>query len=367
MPASDLSDTQPNAGIDETQPNLPQPGGKRNIPGWLPLLIAVVLIAAGLLAGYTSGMGLRYSTGKTVLEGQLTDQFKLGQQAVEAGQYEVARQHFEFVLNKDSNYPGIKDAMADLLLRMQITPTATYNPAPSVSPTLDTRGAEEQFKTAQDLLKAATPDWNAALAALDSLRKTSPEYLTAQVDGMYYTALYQRGYDEIRPTDCHDTNLNAGINDFTQAEHFGPLDNNALALRIYSRLYIAGASFWDQDWKSAQDLFSQVMAALPTLMDSSCLTASERYRQASLQYAEDLDNAGDACGAAEQYDNAFSVGSPDNEKYFPAATEAADQCSGGGNGGSSSQPDSSPTTETLAPPVETPTAPPVPSDTPAGG
>ena len=312
-------------------------------------MIAVGLVAIGLLSGYASGMGLRYSTQNNITAGQLTDQFKLGQQAVEAGNYEVARQHFEFVLQKDPNFPGIKAAYADLLLKMQTTPTFTYTPTTEISPTPDLRGADEQFKSAQDLLKAE--DWNGALAALDSLRKMAPEYHTTQVDGMYYTALYQRGLHEINPEKCVDSNLNAGIIDFTLAEHFGPLDNVAAGLRTTARLYIAGNSFWDQDWKQAQDLFFQAMSAYPNMRDSSCMTASERYRQATLQVAEDLTKAGDMCGAAEQYDLAFNVNSPDNEQYFPAATQAADEC----NGNNSQDQPSSSAQDTPVAPAETPT------------
>ncbi len=149
---------------------------------------------------------------------------------------------------------------------------------------------------------------------------------------MYYTALYQRGFNEIRPQeDCHATNLNGGINDFTQAEHFGPLDTTAIGLRVYSRLYIAGASYWDQDWNQAQDLFSQVKDAFPTLMDSSCATATERWRVATIKVAQELLDSGDVCGAADQFEAAFTVNSPDNGNYDGQAADARNECNGNSN------------------------------------
>ena len=352
----DRGTTQPNKSLDDTQPNPIGPGGKKNFPRGLPILIALALVVVGILGGYGSGMGVRYAIEKTAVHGEVADQFERGQQAAAAGQYENAQQYFKYVIDHDPNYPGIKTAMADLLLRMQLTPTATYTQTAVVSPTADTRSQQEQFQNAQALLAAGK--WNDALAALDSLRRSAPDYQTAQVDGMYYTALYQRAYYEVRPPDdCHNTNLNAAIIDYTQAEHFGPLDNVAKSLRTYARLYIAGSSYWDQDWKQAQDLFGQVKAAYPTLMDSSCMTATERWRQATIKYAQELADQGDMCRASDQYQAAFSVNSPDNQNYFPAATEAANQCQG------SSNPDVQPTVEaptpTLTPtagsPAETPT------------
>ena len=358
MPDPDLSETQPNGVSEDIQPNPVVRSGMKNLPRWLPLLILVGLIAIGLLGGYASGMGLRYSAENTVVTGQLADQFQLGKQACDAGQYEVCQKHYDYVMQKNPNYPGIQDAYKDLLYRMQTTPTLTFTPTPTITPTPDLRGADEQFKSAQDLMKAG--DWDGVLSKLDSLRKIAPTYQTAVVDGMYYAALYQRGWAKIRPNDCQNTNLEAGINDLTMAEHFGPLDSVAVSLRIYARVYIAGSSFWDQDWKQAQEYFAQVMAAFPNMMDASCTTATERWRQATIKYAEQLANEGDACGAAEQYNSAFTVNSPDNEAYFPAATEASDQCSGN-SGGGEEPPTTTPTGETLTPPVETPTFTPEPT------
>lgn len=354
MPEPDLSDTQPNDPLDDTQPSLPaEVAEKRGFPRWLPFLVLLLLVAGGLLGGYASGMGLRYSAQNTINNGLLDEQYKLCQQAMDTGQFEVARQHCEFVLQQNPNFPGIKTTYADLLLRMQVTPTFTYTPTEQISPTPDLRGADEQFNSAQEFLKAG--DWNGTLQALDTLRKIAPEYHTTQVDGMYYTALYQRAFNEIRPMDdCHKTNLNAGINDFTLAEHFGQLDNTADGLRIYSRLYIAGSSFWDQDWKQAQDLFSQVMAAFPNLMDSSCMTATERWRQATVKYANELANQGDMCGAADQYEAALTINSPDNQNFDGAAAEARAECEGNTNGGNEA-PSVTPTNETPIQPAETPT------------
>jgi tetratricopeptide (TPR) repeat protein len=324
-----MNDTQPNKVPHDTQP---VPKGKRKnqgLPRWLVAVCIVLVIAVGLLAGYGSGMGERYAAQDTVVSSQLDDQFQLGTQAVEAGNFDRAKQYFEGIIKTNPNYPGIQAAYADLLIRMQITPTPVDTPTPYISPTPDLRGAEEIFKAAQQSLNDS--DWSGALANLDSLRKLNPTYQTAQVDGMYYTALRQLGIQQIT-AGCKDANLEGGIYDLTLAEHFvgnGNLDNIAESLRTYARLYIIGASFWDQDWKQAQSFFEQVMAAYPNMSDSSCQSATNRYVEATINVAQQLLASGDTCGAEEQFNAAFNINSPYNATAYPTATAASDKCNGG--------------------------------------
>jgi tetratricopeptide (TPR) repeat protein len=358
MSVSDLKDTQPNRALHDTQPNSPAPVTRKNFPRWLAALCVITLIAIGLLAGYGSGMGQRYAAKNTVVAGQLDEQFQLGTQAVEAGNYDLAMQYFKGILRTNSNFPGIQAAYADLMLRMLVTPTPVFSPTPLISPTPDLRGAEEIYNTALQLIN--TSDWNGAITNLDSLRKSNPTYRTAEVDGMYYMALRQRGVEKIVNT-CQNVNLEGGVYDLTLAEHFvgtGNLDAYADSLRTYARLYIIGASFWDQDWVQAQNFFAQVMAGYPKLSDSSCLSATSRWVEATIKLAEQSLASGDYCGAENQYATAFMVNDPFNATAYPTATEVNNQCNGGGGDGSKK----TPTTESI--PTETPTETPTAGDTP---
>ena len=358
----ELNDTQPNAAMGDTQPNsiAPKKDPTRTVkkfPRWLVTLVVAVLIVAGLLAGYGSGMGQRYAVQNTVESGQLQEQYQLGQQAVADGNYEIAQKYFEFIIRTDSNFPGIQAAYTDLLLRMHVSPTPAFSPTPIISPTPDLRGIQVIFDAAQAALNAS--DWDGTISNLDSLRKTDPTYRTAEVDGMYFMALRQRGVGKITAA-CQDTNLEGGIYDLTLAEHFigdGNLDSVAQSLRTYARLYIIGASFWDQDWVQAQSFFAQVMTGYPNMSDSSCLSATKRWYQATINYAEQLLSAGDPCGAEEQYASALTVDNPFNPTVFPTATAVNDQCNGGGgnnNPGPGNLPAETPTA------TETPTITPTP-------
>jgi tetratricopeptide (TPR) repeat protein len=350
MSDSELKDAQPNGALHDAQSNSPAPVKKKNFPRWLTALCVVALIVIGLLGGYGSGMGQRYAAQNTLVTGQLEEQFQLGKQAIDAGNYELAQKYFDFILKTDSNFPGIQAAYSGLILRMRVTPTPVFSPTPLVSPTPDLRAATEIYNTALQLLNSS--DWNGAITNLDSLRKAYPTYRTAEVDGMYYMALRQRGVGKIASA-CQDVNLEGGIYDLTLAEHFvdtGNLDAYAESLRTYARLYIIGASFWDQDWLQAQNFFAQVMAGYPNMSDSSCMSATKRWHDATIKRAEQMLAAGDYCGAEEQYAAAFTVGDQFNSTAYPTATEVADQCNGGGGGGGGGE---TPTSEEV--PTETPT------------
>ncbi len=354
---NDLGSTQPNP--VKAEPSSPV---RKKFPGWLAVLVLIVLIAIGILGGYGSGMGQRYSAQNTLVSGQLQEQYQLGVKAVDAGQYEVAKQHFDYIIQHQPDFPGVQGSYADLLLRMMITPTLTPTLTPTITPTPDTRSVDEIYNNVIALLSDTSKnlcerDWNEVITRLDSLRKADITFHPAEVDGMYYIALRSRGVCKIYPqsflpnASCQDLNINleGGIYDLTMAERFGPLDNAADALRTWARLYIAGASFWDQDWVQVKSYFSQVMANMPFLSDSSCTSATERWRLASIGFANQLMGKGDYCGAEAQFQEAFTIDTPKNQVIYPTATEAQNLC----NGGPAAQPPGGQSTE--SPPVETPT------------
>jgi tetratricopeptide (TPR) repeat protein len=362
MSENELKDTQPNpanGGMGATRPNPvsddmgatqphpvnpeSSPASGRKFPGWLAVLVLVVLIVIGILGGYASGMGRRLSAQKTQVTGQLQEQYQLGEEAFKAGQYEVARQHFEFIIEHNPDFPGVKAAYANLLLQMLVTPTLTPTLTPTITPTPDTRSVDAIYNDLKALLSAPGADlcgrdWNGIISKLDSLRKADINFHPAEVDGMYYISLRNRGLCKIYPqtyqpnASCEALNINleGGIYDLTQAESFGPLDSTADGLRTWARLYIAGASFWDQDWIQVLDYFSQVRASVPNLADNTCTSATERWRQANIAYANQLMSKGDFCAAERYFTDAFSVDSPKNAEVFPVATQASDECNGDG-------------------------------------
>jgi tetratricopeptide (TPR) repeat protein len=345
---SELNDTQSNAVV--------APAKKRSSL-WITILIFFIILAVGLFIGYQSGLGDRRQAASVILNQQLEEQFQLGVKALDSGLYQVALKNFQFVIQQDPNYPGAQDKLVEVLLKLSLSPTTSVEVTPMFTATPDLRGAEAIFTQARTSI--AAQDWTGALENLDALRKADPTYKTVEVDGMYYITLILRGEGKIVNQDCKAISLEGGIYDLTLAERFGPLDDYAQSLRNWARIYITGASFWEIDWNQVLFYFDQLYINMPYLMDSSCITSMQRYRIASILYADSLVASGDVCGAKEYYDAALLISNQDNSLVVPTATYAWEQCEKQNQPQSTDAPQVS--TETPTPDLTTS---PTPSETP---
>ena len=285
--------------------------------GLVLLSLAALLVIAGASAygGYLSGIEQRTSLEATQVHREVAEQFELGLQDVNSGRYEVARQRFEYVIQLDPGYPGVTDQLALVLLELNTTATPTAVPTPTLTPTVDLRGAEELFSQAQVLL--ADERWSEAIETLLKLRKDEPSYQAVKVDSMLYVALRNRGVQRI----LAEADLEGGTYDLALAERFGPLDVEASNMRTWADLYVTGASFWELDWAQAVNFFGQLVPVAPNLRDSSNLTATERYRLATIKYGDFLAENGEWCDALAQYEAALTLGS-DPEVESTAASVA---------------------------------------------
>jgi hypothetical protein len=319
----DLGDTQPH-GLNDTQPHnvsdtQPRKVAKSSRMGIL-ISILVLLVALGLggISGYGKGVSERINAQGTQVAGQLGAQFVLVQKDMDAGRYSVARQRLEYIIQQDVNYPGAAEKLAEVLVKQAITPSPVPTDTPTITPTPDLRGQEAIFTQAQQQLDAK--DWTGLMGSLDSLRKADPTYKAAVIDGMYYTALRNRGVDQILGIGIYKTsNMEGGIYDLTLAERFGPLDGYADGLRSFTRMYIIGASFWDVNWPQAVNYFRQVVQFAPNLRDASNVTASQRLYQALLKYGDQL--AGNAkikdrCVALDVWNEARNLTALDNDYSY---------------------------------------------------
>jgi hypothetical protein len=273
----------------------------------------IVILVIVILAGYSSGIGVRKNNQSTVIMQQLGEQYQNTLIDIQFGRYENARQRLEWIIAQDPTFPGAQEKLTEVLvLSNRPTPTLT----PSLTPTPDFTGAAEAFTKAQQLI--ASQDWPGAIGALDQMRKLDPNYQQSQVDGMYYFALRNYGYDLI----TKQGNLEGGIYQLTLAERFGPLDRDSNGLREGARYYIIGASFWGLDWAQAVSYFDQVRA-WGNLWDGS-MTATERFWFASMRYGDELFAKNQFCDAVAQYENAQSIAALDkvaNDNWYHAYSE----------------------------------------------
>jgi len=285
--------------LDDTQPIKPIKKASRWKSILASVLAFVLLIVLGGLGGYSSGIATRQSSEKATITQQLSEQYSLALVDIQFGRFDAAKQRLKFIIKNDPSYPGAAQKLTEVTILSNDPPPTTVA-VDTLTPTADFRGAESAFERAQQLILAQ--DWPTALQALDSIRKLDSTYKTPQVDGMYYFALRNQGYDLI----TKKGNLEGGIYYLTLAERFGPLDNPAKGLREGARSYIIGASFWELDWSQAANYFADVSAGFPSLWDGS-MTASQRYYVASMRYGDELFQLEQYCDANDQYQIAAAI------------------------------------------------------------
>ena len=289
-----------------------------------PLLITISLAALLLIAatsafgGYLSGINERTNYEVTQVAQQVSEQYQLGLEDLEAKRYELARQRFEYVIRLDPNYPGVTEQLALVLLEINTTATPTQVATPTLTPTPDMRGVDELFSQSQILL--ADGKWTEAIETLLKLRKDEPDYQTIKVDSMLYVALRNRGVDRI----LREGDLEGGTYDLALAEKFGPLDVEASNMRTWADLYKTGASFWGLDWGQSVYYFGQIIVVAPNLRDNTNMTAAERYRIATIKYGDALAANKEWCLAQEQYEAAFALG--EDSSVQPTASWVTQKC-----------------------------------------
>ena len=292
--------------IKETQPQ--KKGSIRKTVVIIILALFGLLILGGA-AGYGEGVYERVSAQSTKVFSQLNEQFALVEQDIKDGRYDNARQRLEYIIKEDPSFPGAADKLAYVLVQSAITPSPVPTLTPTITPTPDTRDMDAVFTSAQDQL--ANKDWSSLIASLDTMRKKDPTYKAATLDAWYYTALRNRGLDQILGVGSYTvTNMEGGIYDLTLAERFGPLDGYAAGLREFSRMFLTAASFWNVNWEQAVANFRIVAANTPNLRDASNITATERLYQALLGYGDELAATGDKhthCSALDVWNEAKNM------------------------------------------------------------
>lgn len=287
--------------LGSTQPNIAVKKRWRGRTFLFTALGLIVIFSLAILAGYGSGISVRKTNESSVITQQLGKQFEYALVDIEFKRYANAKQRLEFIISHDPTYPGAQEKLTQVLV-LSNEPTLTPTVAPTNTP--DFSGAEQAFLQAQQLINAQ--DWPGAIGILDEIRKKDSTYKTSLVDGMYYFALRNYGYDLV----TKHGNLEGGIYQFTLAERFGPLDRDSNALREGARYYLIGASFWELDWGQALFYFQQVYAGYPGLWDGTS-TASERFYMASMRYGDQLVEEGQYCDAVTNYQNAQAIGALD--------------------------------------------------------
>jgi hypothetical protein len=288
--------------------------------GTLSLSLALILIAAaGGLWGYLSGRNEVRAVETVESRAYLEEQYRLGVEDLEAGRLDLARQRFEYIMNKDERFQAAIDRYIEVIGILYATappppPPATITP----TPTLDLRPIEDLWIQAQALI--ASEQWDQALETLAAIRQVDPTFKIIEVDGLIYLGLRNRGLDKIRSRG----ELEEGLFDFTLAENFAPLDVEANNYRTWARYYLMGNGFWEAYPETAAYYYALASSYAPSLKDASGMTAFYRYWSSLKQQAEIYIETEDWCAASEQYK--LVVDAWAENEAVEVATQVYDNC-----------------------------------------
>ncbi len=359
---------------DTNASQTPKPAPKRRFR-WIGIVLLAWLLLFGVAAltgywGYNEGIAERVDIQATDAVTKLDEQYNLALENYAKGEYELARQRLQFIIEQNPNYEKAIYLLGETLAVMgaTATPTAVIPTAtPTLTPTPDLRAVEEIFTSARTAMEAQ--EWDTAISTLLALRQKDPAFHAADVDSLLYVAFRYRGVFKILNTG----QLESGLLDLSQAELFGPLDVEAQNFGNSAKLFGIGVSFWEVDWAQAAYYFGQVAPYFPNMHNGDNWYASDRFVEAMQHYIDQLVAAENFCEAQIQMQALRDF--RDDSLFEPTQVWLDNQCSGNSNEGNNNDedeeesepeatpipPEATPIPEATTPVVEST---PVPAETP---
>jgi hypothetical protein len=278
------------------------------------VLFVVAVTAVSATAGYFAGLERRDNAQAQQLDSGLQEQFDLGVQDLLEGDYTLARQRFEYILEVDSGFPGAVELLGEVLEALDqptLTPSPVVTSTQFMSPTatLNFDSLDDLFQGAQSAI--ASGNWGNAIEAIVFLIAESPEYRRSEVNTLLYQALRGQGLEKIWAGQ-HEQ----GIFDLTLASRLAALDGQAANWLSSAAFYTFANSYIGLDWELATSYFAQICQA-------GIWDACWKYARSAWQYA-DLLLEEDPCAAVIQYEASYLT--VNAAELPPTATEAANVC-----------------------------------------
>jgi tetratricopeptide (TPR) repeat protein len=271
----------------------------------------ITVIAATVFLGYRSGLTQRGALQRQAKVQVIEEQLDLGIQELLAGQFERAKDRFEYVLTLDPDH----EAATELLGRaMEGLNQPTHTPKPESTPTPtetpDLGSYEGIFQSAQAAFNRG--DWTTTLDLLLRLRAEDPDYRLDEVNRLMASALRNRGMEKLFRGD-----IELGVYDLNLAERFGPLDGQAASWRRSAVYYSYANSFFGLDWAMAAQHFGELCVA-------DIWRSCSKYAESAKEYAVLLAEDEQWCEAMFYFGESLAqAGDPAKE---PTATKVAAIC-----------------------------------------
>jgi tetratricopeptide (TPR) repeat protein len=271
-------------------------------------VILTALLVAGL-GGAVAGQNERRLQATETTRADISLQYQLGLADLSAGNYTMAEQRFEWILQLDPQYPGAAERLAEARQAMSQGTLPPVTSTPSPLPPSDTASLDDLFAEAEQYV--ADRQWEAAISRLEAVQARDRTYREVDVKELLYQALSTLGLIYVR-----GDRLEEGVVLLEQARTIRPLDDQAEGELLLANLYITGLTYWNLNWPIAVDNLEAVYAVAPAYRD-----VFDRLVQAHVLFGDQLVEIGTPCEAAEQYEASlvYQFDAEVNDKYEQAA------------------------------------------------
>ena len=292
---------------------------------WLGILILLVITAIGAGIGYSTAIQARKVAEINQRLELATTSFVKAERDIANGDLQMASQRLQYIMTIYPEYPGLEEKLKEVLTAIalanpdasaapQPTPDAAFTPVA----TKDTSEVRVLLPQAQNQFNSN--DWKGLLDTINKMRNIDPSYEALTVDGLYFYALRNNGVAKI-----NSGHLEVGLYYLAMAASIAPLDQDALSLASFARMYLDAESYFGIDYYKSTELLAEVAKQVPNMLDVSGVPAKQRYVESMTGIGDLLMKNLDYCNAIVQYETAKNILSSDDLAL--KLQQAQDYCS----------------------------------------
>lgn len=271
------------------QPDNTHPRRRRlfRLIGFGLIAIAILLLVYGTIIDFAwrRGQALRVENEQLAIQEQIANQLALAEDNIRVGSYNLAIRRLDWILERDSDYPGAESLRQEALnganTRPTSTPFPTTTPPPIEEPVPEESEPARVFAELQDVIE--DQDWESAVTTVTAFQAQYPDFNRQQTDSMLYNAYLNLGQRLLV-----GDQVELGLFYLAQAEKLGDLPLEVEDQRLWAELYLLGISYYGVDWSVAVYYFRDLCAAAP-FYQNSCQKLYEALISFGDQFAANLD------------------------------------------------------------------------------
>tara|TARA_Y100001934_G_scaffold153743_1_gene184251 strand:+ start:3378 stop:4391 length:1014 start_codon:yes stop_codon:yes gene_type:complete len=257
-------------------------------------LVVIIFVFVGFLVigyiGYTVGIDNTRSISATAEMRELDLQVALANKDVDNGNYMLALERLEYVLNVSPNYPGAQKLFVDARSHVDVDLYDKDIDEPAeVFSYIDVSNSGELIENIR--LNYKMKLWQDVIIDIEHLKLTGEDFDQDEINSILFVALRNRGIQSIESGD-----IELGLTDLEHAEQIVALDSVAEQRRRWASLYLYGATFWDINWKIVVDNLYILYQIAPNFRDTEI-----KLWQAYMEHGSEFLGVEEYCDAKDQF------------------------------------------------------------------